>query len=74
MITQLSTDHGATIYHDGISPDFEALQADDRIRKVYNRDDFTTGDYTYSEHSCALYLTDTGEKLWQWDGGTHMRP
>ena len=68
MIKTLSTDHGATLYRHELSPDFAALHADDRVRATYNANDWTPGDYTYAEDTRTLYLTGTGERLWEWDG------
>jgi hypothetical protein len=61
-------DIGANLYHDGGAPDFEALDADGRIRETYNPQDWTPGDYTYAEDERTLYLTGPGIVLWRWDG------
>lgn len=66
MIEILSSDYGSTLYHDGEMPDFDALEADDRIADVFDPLDWRCGDYTYSEIDRALYLTRKGEILWRW--------
>jgi len=66
MIRVKSTDYGASLYTRNGAPDFEALASAGRIRKVFDRDDWSAGDYTYSESDLALFLTGTGEMLWQW--------
>lgn len=67
-IRKLSSDVGADLYHDGTSPNFTELEADGRNREVFDPNDWTPGDYTYAEIQGVLYLTGTGEKLWEWDG------
>ena len=69
-VRKLSTDFGATCYlfnafGVGECIDFEALERDGRIRPTFDRDDLTPGDYTYAEDTETLYLTGTGERLWQ---------
>ena len=69
-IIKTSTDFGATCYiynrfNVGECIDFRELERDDRIRKTFNHNDWTSGDYTYAEDTEALYLTGTGEMLWQ---------
>lgn len=72
MITPASSDYGSSLYigADG-APDFEGLMADGRIREHYDPNDWTPGDYTYSELDRALYLTGPGVVLWRWDGLTN---
>jgi hypothetical protein len=77
-VVRLSHDFGASLYlkiirHKGQDYeviDREALEGDDRIRPSYDFNDWTPGDYTFAEDTQALYLTGTGEMLWQ---AAHMR-
>lgn len=69
-IIRTSTDFGATCYtynrfNVGECIDIRSLEADGRIRDTYDRDDWTAGDYTFALDTEALYLTGTGEMLWQ---------
>lgn len=69
-VVKLSNDFGATCYtrnvwNVGECIDFDALEADDRIRESYDGSDWSAGDYTYAENEEALFLTGTGEMLWQ---------
>ncbi len=70
QVVQTSKDFGATCYlidvwNVGLMPDIAALEADGRVRDTFNPSDWSTGDYTYAEDTQALYLTGTGEMLWQ---------
>lgn len=64
MILIRSKDHGASLYHSYGLPEYRQLMDDGRIRPKYDRNDWTPGDYVYSEHDQTLRLTGTGEPLW----------
>lgn len=69
-VRKLSSDFGATcylkdVYNVGECIDFEALESDGRVRPTFDRNDWSAGDYTYAEDTETLYLTGTGERLWQ---------
>jgi hypothetical protein len=69
-VIKTSTDFGATCYiYDrfgvGECINFKELGGDGRIKATFNKNDWSAGDYTYAEDTEALYLTGTGEMLWQ---------
>ena len=55
-------------YHNGREPNFDALEADGRVRRRWDFNDWTPGDWTYDEELDALRLTFNGEIVWKWDG------
>ena len=74
VIFRSDPENSATgIYHDGMKPDFRALEADDRIRPQWDINDWTPGDWTYDESTAQLRLTFDGTVIWTWDGsqGSH---
>lgn len=62
------------IYHNGRTPDFRALEADDRIRPQWDANDWTPGDWTYDESTLQLRLTWDGSVIWTWDGAEGSVP
>ena len=46
-------------------PDWGALERDCRIRRTFDPNDLTPGDYVFCRDDLTLRLTGTGDILWQ---------